>query len=118
MKKLIVLLVFLYFGPRLQAQYVYTITADSVKLSGTYAVSSRNIFEVKGNGYIGVATDTPTSKLDITGQNGFNQLRLRTSYTPTSSSDTNGNVGDFSWDNNYLYIKTSSGWVRSALTTF
>jgi hypothetical protein len=86
--------------------------------NGYYYASSRNILEVKGNGFIGVATDTPTSKMDITGQNGYNQFRLRTSYTPTSSTDANGNVGDFSWDGNYLYIKTSSGWKRSALTTF
>jgi hypothetical protein len=63
-------------------------------------------------------TSTPTSSLDITGATGYSQFRLRTSYTPTSTSDTNGNTGDFSWDDNYFYIKTSSGWKRSALTTF
>jgi hypothetical protein len=61
---------------------------------------------------------TPTSSLDITGTTGYSQFRLRTSYTPTSTSDTNGNTGDFSWDSNYFYIKTPSGWMRSALTTF
>ena len=43
---------------------------------------------------------------------------MRTSYTPTAITDTNGNVGDFSWDDNYFYIKTSAGRKRSALTTF
>ena len=42
----------------------------------------------------------------------------RTSYTPTSSKDRNGNVGDLSWDDNYIYIKTSAGWKRAALSTF
>lgn len=70
-----------------------------------------------GTGYLSNAT-VPTSMLDITGSNGFSQLRLRTSYTPTSTSDTNGNVGDFSWDDNYFYIKTNAGWKRAPLTTF
>jgi len=70
-----------------------------------------------GTGYLS-NTSAPTSSVDIMGAAGYSQLRLRTSYTPTSSSDTNGNVGDFTWDGNYLYIKTTSGWKRSALTTF
>jgi hypothetical protein len=63
-------------------------------------------------------TSTPTSSLDITGATGYSQFRLRTSYTPTSTSDTNGNTGDFSWDSSYFYIKTPSGWMRAALSTF
>ena len=95
-----------------------TTTPFTLFQSGKYSLSGGNILEVKGYGYVGIATDAPTSRLDISGQNGFNQLRLRASYTPTSSADTNGNVGDFSWDGNYFYIKTSSGWKRSALTSF
>jgi hypothetical protein len=53
-----------------------------------------------------------TSTIDILGTNGYDQLRLRTSYTPTTSGDTNGNIGDISWDNNYFYIKTNTGWGR------
>jgi hypothetical protein len=63
-------------------------------------------------------SSTITSRLDVSGEQGYNQLRLRKKYTPTSSSDTNGAEGDVSWDDNYFYIKTSSGWKRSALTTF
>jgi hypothetical protein len=63
-------------------------------------------------------SSTITSRLDVSGEEGYNQLRLRKKYTPTSSSDTNGAVGDVSWDDNYIYIKTSSGWKRSALSTF
>lgn len=60
-------------------------------------------------------TELPTSRLDLNGSFGYNQLRLRNSYTPSSSGDTNGAVGDIAWDNNYLYIKTSTGWGRSSL---
>jgi hypothetical protein len=32
-----------------------------------------------------------------------NQLRLRTTYTPTGSTDTNGNIGDIAWDDTCIY---------------
>lgn len=60
----------------------------------------------------------PSSTLDIDGVEGFNQFRLRKTYTPTSSSDANGNVGDISWDENYIYIKTAAGWKRTTLSSF
>jgi hypothetical protein len=67
---------------------------------------------------VGINQPSPTSRLDVTGATGYNQLRLRTTYTPTSSADANGNVGDIAWDANYIYVKTASGWKRTALTTF
>lgn len=70
-----------------------------------------------GTGYLSNHPN-PKSLIDINGDNGYSQLRLRTSYTPTSTADTNGNTGDFSWDDDYFYIKTSEGWKRSALSTF
>lgn len=73
---------------------------------------------VEATGHIGVGTTDPTSLVDINGATGYGQLRIRTTYTPTSTSDTNGNVGDVTWDDNYMYIKTSAGWKRSALSTF
>lgn len=39
-------------------------------------------------------------------------------YTPLSTVDTQGSVGDFTSDANYIYVKTTSGWKRSALETF
>lgn len=69
-------------------------------------------------GFIGHNTTSPTSGVDINAALGYNQLRLRTTYTPTSTADTNGNTGDVSWDDNFFYIKTSGGWKRSALSTF
>lgn len=69
-------------------------------------------------GSIGVNTLSPTAMFDINGNNGYDQLRLRRPYTPSSSADANGNTGDVSWDNDYIYIKTSLGWRRSALSTF
>jgi len=73
---------------------------------------------IKGEtGYLS-NTITPGALLDLNGATGYNQLRLRTSYTPASSADTNGNTGDLSWDGNYLYIKTAAGWRRTPLADF
>lgn len=39
-------------------------------------------------------------------------------YTPTSSEDIQGNPGNLSVDDNYLYVRTSDGWKRIALQNF
>jgi hypothetical protein len=39
-------------------------------------------------------------------------------YTPTSSSDTNGMNGNFTRDENYLYIKYNNTWKRANLENF
>lgn len=99
-------------------------TGDIIFSTGTAQTSGSTIHAMTnrwwlkgGTGYLSNSS-TPTSEVDVTGAAGYSQFRLRTTYTPTSSTDTNGNVGDFSWDTNYLYVKTSSGWKRSALSTF
>jgi hypothetical protein len=92
-------------------------TGDSVA-SGTTIHPMHERWRIKGGtGYLS-NNSTPTSTIDVTNPNGYSQFRMRTTYTPTSTSDTNGNVGDFSWDGNYFYIKTPDGWKRSALMTF
>ena len=74
-----------------------------------------NKMYINNDGKVGLSTTSPTSILDIIGTNGYEQLRLRTSYTPTGSGDTNGEVGDIAWDDDYFYLKTSGGWKRIAL---
>ena len=39
-------------------------------------------------------------------------------FTPTSSNDTTGNEGEITRDDNYMYVKTNSGWKRSSLEQF
>jgi hypothetical protein len=34
---------------------------------------------------------------------------------PTSSGSTVGEVGSITWDENYFYVKTLSGWGRTVL---
>jgi len=110
---------------RVTAAIIEELQTEKLNRDGTIAITANwdvdganTLYVGKTNGRVGIGTTSPTAKLDINGSTGYNQLRMRTSYTPTSSSDTNGNVGDIAWDNNYIYIKTSAGWKRAALTAF
>ena len=76
------------------------------------------LLNIQADGKSGLGTTSPTSRADINGANGYSQLRLRATYTPTSSADSLGNTGDIAWDANYFYIKTAAGWKRAALSTF
>lgn len=69
-------------------------------------------------GLLGVGQNVATSQVDIFNTNGYSQLRLRTQYTPTSSADPNGQIGDVCYDDDYHYYKTAAGWKRAALTAF
>jgi hypothetical protein len=39
-------------------------------------------------------------------------------YTPESSTDSFGNEGNITRDDNFLYVKTSKGWKRANLESF
>jgi hypothetical protein len=39
-------------------------------------------------------------------------------YTPTSTSDERGMIGEMVRDDDYIYLKTNNGWKRSRLETF
>ena len=39
-------------------------------------------------------------------------------FTPTSTNDKSGNLGEITRDDNYIYIKGNNGWGRSPLETF
>ena len=44
-----------------------------------------------------------------------NSFIINNSYTPTSSGDTFGSIGQLTWDDDYLYVKTNNGWGRTIL---
>jgi len=65
-----------------------------------------------GNTGIGIGTNVPTCNMDI----GGDKIRIRTSKTPSSKTDT-GNAGDIAWDSNYIYICVATNqWKRVAIT--
>ncbi len=103
-------------GNATPADIIFATASATVSGSDLQALSNR--WYIKGETGSLSNTLTPTAMLDISGAAGYDQLRMRTSYTPTSSTDTNGAVGDVAWDDDYIYIKTSVGWKRSTLSNF
>jgi len=69
---------------------------------------------VKGDGKVGIGTTSPTALLDVN----TDVLRLRTSKTPTSATDT-GNAGDICWDSSYIYVCVATNtWKRATISTW
>lgn len=99
-----------------------TLLTKAVAIGANAKVGASNTMVLGGTGAdkvkVVIGQTTGSSQLDITGDAGHSQLRLRTSYTPTGTADANGNTGDVAWDDNYFYVKTSAGWKRTALSTF
>lgn len=77
--------------------------------------TDQNLFYLDaGNDRVGLGTSSPTAKLDVNGDT----IRLRSSKTPSSASDT-GNAGDIAWDADYVYVCVATNtWKRSAITTW
>ncbi len=84
----------------------------------TIQTNNADRIHITSDGRVGIGTTSPSARLDVNSSTGYNQLRMRTSYTPTGTSDTNGNLGDIAWDDTYIYIKTSAGWKKAQLSTF
>lgn len=57
-----------------------------------------------------IGDGTPNSKLRLSGK-----IILNT-YTPTAANDPIGEIGEVTWDDDNIYIKTSAGWATAALT--
>ncbi|MHC4500986.1 MAG: hypothetical protein ACYS21_17945, partial [Planctomycetota bacterium] len=89
-----------------------------VFFTGTTPGYATNRILISNTGNVGIGPLGPTALLDVSGPTGYNQFRMRVSYTPTGTADPNGSVGDLAWDDSYIYIKTSGGWKRAQLQTF
>ena len=86
--------------------------ANNGKLS-----SDENLAWDNENKYLGLGVSSVTATLDIQGNDGYSQFRLRQQYTPLTANDSNGNEGVVAFNNNNLFYKTSEGWKFSRLVT-
>jgi hypothetical protein len=84
----------------------------------TSATHASIFYDASSEMKVGIQTTSPTARLDVGSSTGYNQIRMRTPYTPTGSDDANGNEGDIAWDENYFYVKTSAGWKRVAMSAW
>lgn len=109
------------------------LSADTATGSG----SSKILFQTATPGASGTTDRVPTTKMTILGDGnvgigntspsvsdgvglhiGGKILRIDTSKTPASASDT-GNIGELCWDSNYIYICVAANtWKRSTLSTW
>jgi len=64
---------------------------------------------------IGVTPQTYLLKFSMPIQTTDRTIRFLFGGTPANTADPAGVVGDFTYDANYMYLKTSSGWGRVAL---
>lgn len=103
-------------GNATPADLIFATTTTAT--SGTDLQTLTDRWYIKGESGRLSNNTAPTALLDIANASGYNQFRLRTAYTPTSTADANGNTGDIAWDANYIYVKTASGWKRTALSDF
>ena len=85
----------------------------------TTTVMSLRPNRIKTSVMVGFGTNNPDATVDIAGGNGYTQLRLGSSFTPSGSADALGTDGVFAWDANFIYVKTAPGaWKRASLNTF
>jgi hypothetical protein len=91
----------------------WAIFADNGAESGSNAGSFLNIARYSdAGGFI----DSPILISRSTGITQFNanKIQITTAQTPATSAAA-GNAGDIAWDDNYLYVRMSTGWRRIAL---
>jgi plastocyanin len=94
-----------------------TTIENSTAVGANITLTDSNTVILGNSTSVGVGTTSPTSKLHIDGTAG-EQLRIANSFTPSSTSDPTGDTGDIAWDDSYIYVRTSAGWKKAALSTF
>lgn len=91
---------------------VGTSISKSISLNKLFSSITSNT-NISSN--LSVGANTTLTRLAIN-SNGFS---VSNKYTPSNSSDAAPNVGKWFYDDNYLYIKVSSGVIkRVALNSF
>jgi len=80
-------------------------------------VDNNLTFTSKSSGYMGVKYNAIIPLI----VESIKEIRNNPSipnYTPSSSNDSYGNIGNVTSDDDYLYIKTNNGWKRTSLQSF
>lgn len=81
---------------------------SSAILGGNFNVIDTNVSRsviLGGSGITGTTNDTVFVP----------NLNINTSFTPSGNGDPTGSIGNITWDNTYLYVRTNAGWGRITL---
>lgn len=89
--------------------YLSVASGQTSFVHGQQSIAGGNGTIVLGNSITG-ATDNTVYVPNI--------VLKPTSSIPTSTADSVGEVGSFTYDNTYFYYKTNSGWLRISGNTF
>ena len=96
--------------------------ADGADIQSVYVSSGDNLClrAVDTNhSILGICGSTQVSSCNIyAARFSVPFLGIGTSYTPTGTADAQGVTGDIAWSDTYIYLKTSVGWKRAAISTF
>ncbi len=80
----------------------------AVGSTGTTLQTSTSRMRIKGTGYVGIGTATPTGYLDVNAD----VIRIRTARAPATAAAT-GNAGEICWDPNHVNVCIATGtWKR------
>ena len=82
---------------------------DGFRIQNQTTDNTLDLFKVQNN------SDDDIFVVNSEGRTTMEKLNIAASFTPSSTSDPTGNVGDVTWDSSYLYVKTGTGWGRVTL---
>ena len=83
---------------------------DSTNITWTSSTTGRQ-FTANTVQNISTTADVQFAKITI------DDLVISTSYTPTGTTDSTGDIGALTWDDDYIYVKTNEGWKKAGLTS-
>lgn len=104
-----------------KSKFELAVLANGAGTAPTVRMEVASTGQAKLNAYTSATafSGTPVANISVDSSGNLITTNPRAkSLTPTSSADASGNTGDIAYDDNYIYVKTSAGWKRSALSTF
>lgn len=122
------------FSPDVAGYYTLTCIVDGstlyvLRISVTQAAASTSLEALRLQPKVPAAVTAPSSGsalfhndtvglLAVKSSTGTVRTVLARAVTPTGTADATGSAGDIAYDDSFVYVKTSAGWKRAALSSF
>lgn len=104
--------------------YLTTGLASGTGINGNIYIGYNGSSAFEGKLGIGTGTFSSDEMVHIGGKVHTDEVliakyfNMSNTLTPSGTADSQGTIGDVRYDSGYVYIKTSGGWKRAALSTF